>query len=295
VRNNEYLKSSTIYDVNVVNYIESDNQAWSGDCRNGNYQSPINIPFEYTSKNSKQIIEIYPIVITNITFFQSKILQNGGIIDLKGYASLTIKKNSIPYLYNTERLFLRYPSEHTLNGNQYDLELQIEFSKDINWVNRLIKAGSINFDPDNKNNKLIISCLFSKTGSDDKVLRELRVSTNGPILQFSLDPFIPGAGEPFFFYEGSLTYPSCDENVNWIINRKVFDTSPGQLAILMLWINTHYPIKGNSRRIKKIGSRIVYFQLNHKESLKNSTANFAFNLLSCKFLLVFILTIIIII
>jgi len=292
--NMEVIKNSTIYNTDfnqyIVNYIETDS-SWPDFCRTGQKQSPINIPLEYDNETSANVFEItefnfnisnsvYRTIDPNYNETQNH-FSAGGVIDITNTGSIKVVKNNIPYIYDLNRLVMKYPSEHTLNGVQYDLELQIEFTKNTSWVTALISKGLI-VDPDT-NNKLIISNLFVKNGNDNVMLRELRISTLGPILNFDLTEFIP-IYSPYFFYEGSITLPSCTENVNWIINRKEFSTSASQMSYFISWINGYYPVRGNSRSVKSINNRKIYFQLNVKPD----------EIVSGSFKLVFVLTTLII-
>lgn len=66
--------------------------------------------------------------------------------------------------------------------------------------------------------------------------------------------------DSYYYYDGSMTQPTCMENTKWIINQKMLDISSTQLAeFRTLMTDTTYPdeLAGNVRPTQPLGTRTV--------------------------------------
>ncbi|GLT92309.1 hypothetical protein SLE2022_101490 [Rubroshorea leprosula] len=115
------------------------------------------------------------------------------------------------------------PSEHTLNGRRYALELH------------LVHTSS---DPKVKNNISVIGALY-KFGEPDAFLSKLisNISSMNDHVQERkmgvIDPTkIKLGGRKYYRYMGSLTVPPCTERVIWTINKKIRTVSREQVKVL---------------------------------------------------------------
>jgi len=232
--------------------------AWSPLCQSGNFQSPIDFPSSVNfSYNTTEIIKVvkssyvnasFKLSVTNNEFFQLEMARNGYII---------VVKNNISYRYDGINLYFHYDSEHTIRGIKRDMEIQIIHQKNKDY---LISQGLFD-DPDKANQMLAISILIKADGPSNPDIEKLNLSTLGPTSKdFDLNRFIP-INEPFYHYRGSLTSSDCTEDINWIVQQNSISISPTQLDMFKNWIIGTIK-ETNSRQIKPLNGRILYYQYN---------------------------------
>jgi len=64
-------------------------------------------------------------------------------------------------------------------------------------------------------------------------LADLKIhGSKSTINDLSIRSFIPSSLNRYFYYEGSLTAPTCDEVVQWVLIDKMFKISEEQLLSL---------------------------------------------------------------
>ena len=132
-------------------------------------------------------------------------------------------------------LFRSAPSEHTVNGKHFDLEMHIvHLEKHTNALGAVI---SIMFDVDeggNASNAFIQSLSPEYIDDPHKFVCTDHEHQTGfylaqdPVLLNKLVSKI--RLNDVCFYEGSLTTPPCTEGVNWFLTSKVESISKEQLS-----------------------------------------------------------------
>ncbi|KAK7336518.1 hypothetical protein VNO77_17061 [Canavalia gladiata] len=142
------------------------------------------------------------------------------------------------------------PSEHTLNGKKFDLELHAVHRNskgEIAVIAILYKIGHPDY---------LLSKLFRKIKSlGDKDI-ELGVMNPGDIKFGS---------RKYYRYVGSLTTPPCTEGVIWTIVKKVRTVSKEQLRVLQEAV--HHEFQENARPTQALKGREVWLytpEKNHK-------------------------------
>ncbi|KAL6138511.1 hypothetical protein ACLB2K_063793 [Fragaria x ananassa] len=189
-----------------------------GACKTGRLQSPVDLLSE--------IVEVHP---------------NNGEVRLKYWPSYAIIKNrghdiSIQWRlgaagsveingtdYWLDQCHWHSPSEHTINGNRFDLELHM--------VHRI--PG-----PNVGNNIVVVAYLY-KIGKPDMFLSQVSQDIKSMIdveaerHRGVVDPRdVKQGGAKFYKYKGSLTVPPCTEGVTWIIHKKLTTVSREQMELL---------------------------------------------------------------
>ncbi|KAL2481344.1 Alpha carbonic anhydrase 7 [Abeliophyllum distichum] len=126
--------------------------------------------------------------------------------------------------YHLQEIHWHTPSEHTINGIRYDMELHmVHKSSDLNVQNRtavigvLYKIGRLDEFLSKLNES--ISSLIDKKGEE----RDLGIIVPNDIQAES---------QSYYRYMGSLTTPPCDEGVIWSVNTKVKNVSRNQINLL---------------------------------------------------------------
>ncbi|OAY42742.1 hypothetical protein MANES_08G012600v8 [Manihot esculenta] len=182
------------------------NKDWAS-CNSGNLQSPIDL-----SNRRVKVIRKSLRLKKNYKPFSSVLKNRGHDISLQWEAhnagSIEINGNE----YFLQQCHWHSPSEHSINGRRYDMELHMVH---------------VNTDPNVKYNITVIGQLY-KIGPPDvflsKLLREISsMSDQKQEREMGvIDPRkIKMGGKKYYRYLGSLTVPPCTEAVIWTINSKV--------------------------------------------------------------------------
>ncbi|KAJ1392213.1 Carbonic anhydrase, alpha-class, conserved site [Sesbania bispinosa] len=120
------------------------------------------------------------------------------------------------------------PSEHTINGRRYDLELHM--------VHESPKI--------NGKSKIAVLSKHIKSMVDEEAERSIGV----------IDPSeIKLGGKKYYRYMGSLTVPPCTEGVIWTINKKIRSVSKAQIKLLREAVHDH--AEKNARPIQPLNRR----------------------------------------
>lgn len=199
--------------------------AWAA-CNNGKAQSPIDI--EPKAGSATPIVFHYkPTAAT--------IVDNGHTLQVKLAAGSSIEIDGRSY--NLVQFHFHAPSEHTIAGEHYPLEVHL-----------------VHMDSDAK--LAVIGVLYD-TGADSKVLGGLWSAWPRKVgvedkLKKPFDPtwLLPDT-RTVFRYSGSLTTPPCTEGVLWNVMRRTPSDGPLHLAVF----GQHYP--RNAREVQPLNDRKI--------------------------------------
>lgn len=175
-------------------------------CSSGKEQSPVDIPAS-TPLNESGIAFNYQPTAVNI-------LNNGHTIQVNYDEGSLIEVDGTKY--NLLQFHFHGPSEHTVNGQSYDMEMHLVHQNadgGLAVVGVLIKSGSENpaFAPMWDN-------LPAEEGGPEMVSG---ASVNASDL-------LP-ADRAYYRYNGSLTTPPCSEDVKWFMLSTPAELSEGQI------------------------------------------------------------------
>jgi carbonic anhydrase len=259
---------------------ESHGDDWQCDCKEGQSQSPIDLPeiskAEKTLK--KTIFSFYNHQKeTTLAFEDFK-------VKIKGNLATIVTHDFIKYeMY--EAVF-HTKSDHSINGKFYDLELQIYYkavtpgfirkSAALSFLFK-ITPGTTNLFFDKDINILDLPDNLEKT----KILKK-QLNLENIFKRKEEDDF---EGFSFFQYEGSLTSPPCQEEVTWFVissplpisytTVEYFKDSMKSQEISKDCLNLDNDltvldsITENSRNIQELNCRTIY----HYESYCNLRKN----------------------
>ena len=144
--------------------------------------------------------------------------------------------------YNLQQCHWHTPSEHTLNGKRYDMELHVVHKnpqEQIAVIGMLFEFGP----PDTFLHKMIPHVKgIGEEGID------LEIINPGEIIF---------GGKKYYRYIGSLTVPPCTEGVTWTVMKKIRTVSREQVAALRAAVPDGFKV--NSRPTQELHGRPVFF------------------------------------
>ena len=214
---------------------------WTGLCATGTRQSPLAITMPTWGPEWFDQLETN---YTNATTYTAeftdsmyKVTGLNGTLEIPATSSQTIT-------YTLSELQIHSPSEHTIEGQRYDMEIQL--------IHAPPAHSSIGV------NTTILSLLLEE-GEHNPMLDAI---INGTSINFYT--MIPGANiTTYFMYYGSMTSPPCTEAVNWVIDGDIFTADAQQLEYFKKkWeMNSTFASgKGNNRVTQDLKKReVLYF------------------------------------
>jgi carbonic anhydrase len=205
---------------------------WYPDC-GGNNQSPIalgNVPRGTVGYVEASYAAVFPTVKDSGHAIEVE-TPTGGSVEFGAGAN--------PPIYNLAQFHFHSPSEHTIYGQQYPLEVHL--------------VHKLSTDPDKL---LVIGVMFQEGDSNPAVSAALDqlLATPGrdwfdPVEIIKLLP--TGAAQKYFEYTGSLTTPPCTEGVQWVVAEQPITVTKGQLEK----IKSYYA--NNARPVQAVNNRPV--------------------------------------
>jgi carbonic anhydrase len=219
---------------------------WNGTCQTGKKQSPINF------KDSDLVIideqepdlQVYVNLDDEFEDFFITDEEKGTIALSRDFGKLTMDDLD----YKIINMHLHSPSEHQVNGDNYDLEIHL--------------VGQ------SKNGNLHVIGIFFEIGKEENefingVMERL---DTGKTTKFDSSwLLIDGKQDDYYYYDGSVTGPivnnDCVEGVRWTVMRNPVTISKEQFEFFDdRWANNQSFAggNGNNRPVQKINNRKVY-------------------------------------
>ncbi len=196
-------------------------------CSAGKTQSPIDISWGHSNSGSP--------LITNYDSTQSEILNNGHTIQVNLGEGNTFKTEG--RLYNLLQFHFHTPSENTVDGEHYPMEMH------------LVHA-------DNDGNLAVLAVMF-KSGKKNQELANIWSqmpieSGASSLLNRTVDPnnLLPTDFSASLF-QGSLTTPPCSEGVAWNVLRNPVEASLEQIT------KFEGIVDKNARPVQPINNRLI--------------------------------------
>ncbi|CAH2038607.1 unnamed protein product [Thlaspi arvense] len=154
----------------------------------------------------------------------------------------SIKMNG--FHYELQQLHWHSPSEHSINGRRFALELH------------MVHQG--------KMGRMAVVTVLYKIGRADTFIRsletELEAITDVEEAERSvgmIDPkHVKIGSRKYFRYIGSLTTPPCTQNVTWNVVRKVRTVTRKQVKLLRVAV--HDDENSNARPVQPINKRMIH-------------------------------------
>ncbi|XP_067263673.1 carbonic anhydrase 4a [Chanodichthys erythropterus] len=239
---------------------------WSdvnGECGK-NRQSPINIVTKKTKLNER----LTPFKFTGYQdTFESIIKNNGHSVQVGIPITATVSGGNLEGTYKAVQFHLHWGkdggpgSEHTIDGEQYPMELHIVHMKQR--YNRLEDALK---DP---SGVAVLGFFYEESSSSNRkydllthALHSIQ-NTNGntTLRKISLNQLILSEANMtnYYRYDGSLTTPGCTEAVVWTVFENPIPLDKEQLrAFSTLKFKSGDPMVGTFRPVQPRNGRVVY-------------------------------------
>ncbi|KAK6271800.1 hypothetical protein POUND7_008883 [Theobroma cacao] len=209
---------------------------WSA-CSNGSMQSPIDMSNERVN------------IVSHLGRLKRSYKPSNATLKNRGHDMMlrwdgdagAIEINGTEYAL--KQCHWHSPSEHTINGRRYDLEVHLvheSADSKVAVIGIMYKIGR----PDS-----FLSSLLDHLASITDI-------TEGESVAGVIDPrHIKIGSRKYYRYIGSLTVPPCDENVVWSIVRKVRTVTREQVRLLRVAV--HDASDTNARPLQPINKRSV--------------------------------------
>lgn len=239
----------------AFNYL-NEGRDWTGDAC-GMEQSPIDIvPSDTQLSNEKMKMQLY---LTDHTLSDLKVQDLGNTLMAEGSFSKLVATDVAGNNYEFEAIQFHFhaPSEHTINGKHYDLELHIvhqmtpESAKNAKTSRNLAVVG-VFFDLDTDSN-----------ATPNPFIDALKLHNVGSNISMNMNDLLGEEltdGMAYYAYQGSLTTPPCTQNANFYIMDKPLKITKTQLEQFNLrwkdninFANGH----GNNRPVQPLNGRTV--------------------------------------
>jgi len=206
-------------------------------CYTGKRQTPIDLQTanvkSIDNKNPESLVVKYQPTPLNL-------INNGKTIQINYQPGSFIESDR--QVYQLLQFHFHHPSEHRLNGEEYDMELHFVHRSqagNLAVVGVFLKAGEFN-----PNLQTIWDALPQTQGEEKQAKDTINASSLLP------------TERRFLTYSGSLTTPPCSENVMWYVMETPIEVSSGQIAKF----TQLFP--DNARPIQALNQRTVFESAN---------------------------------
>ncbi|MED6156341.1 hypothetical protein PIB30_013617 [Stylosanthes scabra] len=210
-------------------------------CNNGEMQSPIDL----TNKRVR-VVPNLGVLTKNYKPQNASIVNRGHDISVRWNGDAGSISINGTQLFLLKQCHWHSPSEHTINGIRYDMELHM-----------------VHESP--KTNKVAVLGLLFKIGRPNPTLSKLSNYIKSLVdkeeEERKIGVFDPSkiklGGKKYYRYMGSLTVPPCTEGVIWTINKKVRTVSREQIKLLREAVHDH--AEKNARPTQPLNEREIQF------------------------------------
>lgn len=223
---------------------------WECTCAEGKQQSPIDLPskdaatlspvrpvfnYEIVSPNDDlETIDRINAADTNEGLDNTvKIRYHNGAVKIiaQDFGKLVKIDGS---WYTAEEIQFHTPSEHTINGERFDMEMQvIHYGKSQGDIAKQAVLSFLFKKTPGKYNKFIDSLDFYSLPNPTDYFREIYNDIYIPNVLYSADDDEIPVMKPFSFYtyEGSLTFPPCTERTTYYVAADPIELSSTAISL----------------------------------------------------------------
>ena len=201
-------------------------------CATGKNQSPVDIDTKKTANSETRGIKFdYDMTLPESITNTGNLIQ----VNTRGWAKL----NADDIEFELKRIEFHIPSEHTVNGEHFPMELE--------------------FVHESKDNQVAIFSRMAAPGRPDRTLRKLLENLpmeagkteNLPGNALKTIQIVKTYGN-YFRYNGSSTRPPCNEGVRWYLMKEPMSFSKEQYDLLKSAIK-----QDNNRPVQALNARVI--------------------------------------
>ncbi|XP_063229520.1 carbonic anhydrase-like [Bacillus rossius redtenbacheri] len=233
---------------------------WGATCRTGKRQSPVDLARSAAAEG-----HFHDLALSNYDQAVAVNVTNNGHtvrLDVEQPCSMLLAAGGLPGLFRLEQIHFHWPSEHTLDGNRWPLEIHlVHYDLKYSSIAEAVKyrwGVAV----------LAILCHEDELGGEalgpllravGQVERQVGATTRLPQRQAPAS-FLPRDLARWYRYEGSLTTPGCDETVVWTVLRASLPVSRAQIAHFQRVLSKHGRLQANNRPLQPLNGRAVHLQ-----------------------------------
>jgi len=220
-----------------------------------NNQSPINIEPQFTTCRSRNVIDLVwnSFTTENITISLAGSPPTVRVKVNRSLLSLLYKRPGVlTQLYLPEEMVFRTPSEHTIRGVQFPMELQVFFrGRDDS---RLALSILFSYSASGRSSSIVTDFLSVLTQTSRLTAN---TTVTGP-LKYSFEymnlfPFTI----PYYHYKGTLTDGNCLSNVKWIVYTSTLPVAFNDISTYRTFIRASTSSMSNNRAVHDLGDRSI--------------------------------------
>uniref|UniRef100_A0A1I8PYW9 Carbonic anhydrase n=1 Tax=Stomoxys calcitrans TaxID=35570 RepID=A0A1I8PYW9_STOCA len=253
---------------------------WGGICDTGSRQSPINLSLRGAIKGVYEKLEGDNY---DKTIKEASMVNTGHSVQLADFdVKLELEGGPLKEDYVLEQIHFHWWSEHTIENIRYPFEMHM--------VHRNTKYPNMTIATQNKDGLAVLGVLYHASMERNRVIDDILVDfvpimssdqINKPIktkTNFKITELFP-AIRSYITYEGSLTTPSCNEAVTWLVVAETFPIAIDQVnAFKALEYESGKTLDNNYRNIQKTNNRAIVIVANDEYSGSGSATRSATSL-----------------
>jgi carbonic anhydrase len=233
---------------------------WSGNaCLSSDnlYQSPIDISPTFCTCSSELSLEItFPLTRgfrSNITLSENP--PTITTLLSENFAHVYFKTGRGQFrLYKSYQMVFRTPSEHTIDGQSFPMELQIYFKSKYDETMGL----SILYEYADKNLEDVIFGDFLAAFERNTTLNQFKFGTSTQFHNYVSYSSLFRDLLDFFQYNGTRTNTDCSFPVNWIVLKKRMRVKKESLESYKAMLKNFTKVETNAREEQELNERMVF-------------------------------------
>ena len=223
---------------------ESKGEDWQCICGEGRSQSPINLP----SKDKATLSPLQPLFQYEVIPNVNKISSIDGIVTEAEHIKMRYFNYAIKILgndlgkivtldgavYIAEEIIFHNPSEHKIEGQSYDMEMQIiHYGRTKGDISKQVVFSFLFKSTPGVYNKFIDSLDFFNLPNKIDKERDMFQDLYVPNIFYRTDDDEIPVFKPFSFYtyEGSITFPPCTERTTHFVAADPIELTPTAISL----------------------------------------------------------------
>lgn len=234
---------------------------WKGKCMSGKRQSPVDISSDDAESVSSSSEDQSKLAFTfnyKNSLSGLKATNNGHTIQFDGVSNMgSVVRNG--ETYDVKQFHVHAPSEHTIDGQSYPLEIHIVHQKQgAKGLEGLLVVGFM-YEQGEDKNKFLSQIGWNKLPKKTKKSKKIMIKKSDLDLSaiFGENDLNSGA---FYSYSGSLTTPPCAEDVQFNIFKTPLTMSSNQVDAINKLYSENLKFadgNGNNRNVQPLNGRAV--------------------------------------